>query len=164
MSFNITILDFPLSVSVNKHLVPMRTSGSRFGGARMVKSNFHRQYESECQLWQLKNSKLVSEIKQQLFHLKKEREKNKEPLLLSLDAWVLLPKTAVLTVNNKPAGMDVDNYLKPMKDNLFKILGLNDKHVVRDSIQKVILEDGSTPRIGIRLKETGILDIGNMWG
>lgn len=153
------IKDFPVPPSVNKYLMPVmhkirkRKNGKLYATGVLAKTPEHRNYESTCQLWALSYqgglSKLKAEITQRTQHLRK----HKRDLILEVEYFILLPRHVVLTINNLCERVDSDNYLKPTKDNLFKILNLDDKCVFKDSIQKVAIDDDQKPCVIIAVKE-----------
>lgn len=142
----VTILDFPLPPSVNNYLMPVigkvkfNKFGKPYGSGRLVKTKEHKDYEAECQIWALRYQTGLRKLKEEILMAKRQAEANKQPYALKAEYFIMLHKDKVLGSGNQPSQTDTDNFLKPLQDNLFKILNIDDRYVFRAEPEKVYID------------------------
>lgn len=150
----ITIIDFPLPPSVNNYLIPVagklkwKGKGKPYATARMVKSTEHRQYETDCQLWALKYKRGLCALREEIIKTKQLMEKEKLSFSLKMEYFIFLAPDQYNSVEHK----DVDNFIKPLQDNLAKILNIDDRHIFQITAEKVLIDDpNQKPCAAIRI-------------
>lgn len=109
----------------------------------MVKSDAHRKYEAECYAWSLKYQKSLAALRAEINQERIKTESTGQVFALKVEAYVCLKRDRVLTEDNKPQQVDSSNFMKSLEDNLFKILGIDDRYVFPISIEKVWIDDDS---------------------
>lgn len=143
----IKIKNFPVPPSVNKYLMPIK--------GRMIKTPQHRAYEQECLMWRLKNQTLVNEAK----ILFKDLEFKESILVLRVEIEIFINKSKLLTKQNRPKKIDTDNFQKPLIDNLFKLLEIDDKYIFASTIEKIPIKDELKPVANILISHHKIKEI-----
>lgn len=136
------IKDFPLPPSVNKAFQPVMgkikwKDGKPRAEGRMVKTDQHREYESECAVWELSHMKGLNEIRNEIFLRTKELKKFQSHLTLRVQMFSVFQHHRIYAENGEILSMDTDNRCKLAQDKLFKILNIDDKVVFKNEIQKV---------------------------
>lgn len=153
---DVIIKDFPMPVSVNKSMMPVigklrfNKNGKPYGSGRFVKTKEYKEFESKALEWELSHRKGLDSLKNEIIHRRKELIKQNQELTLKVQYFAVFPKEKIITENNKLERRDADNLIKTCKDVLFKALCLDDKHVFKDEIEKVV---GSSEYMIIKITE-----------
>lgn len=138
------IKNFPMPPSVNSTLMPVmgkirfNKKGKPYGQGRMIKTDKYLEYESRCIQWQLSHRTGLAAIKEEITEYKKDLESNKEFLSFKVQIFAVFPKEKILGKKNEVLSRDADNLAKPLLDNLFRALCIDDKYVFKTEIEKVI--------------------------
>ena len=141
---DIIIKDFPMPVSVNKSMMPVmgrlkfNKNGRPYGSGRFVKTDSYKRFEAEAIKWELSHKKGLESLKSEIVQRRRELNKEGKELTLRVQYFAVFPKDKIITENNKLERRDADNLIKTCKDVLFKSLCLDDKHVFKDEIEKVV--------------------------
>ena len=143
---DIIIKDFPMPVSVNKSMMPVigrlkfNKNGKPYGSGRFVKTEEYKKFEAEAIKWELSHKKGLEALKAEIIKRRQMLNKEGMELTLKVQYFAVFPKEKLITVTNKLERRDADNLIKTCKDVLFKGLCLDDKHVFKDEIEKVVGE------------------------
>lgn len=156
---DVWITTLPLPPSVNEYLMPVvgrvkrNKFGKLYGQGRLVKTTVHKKYDSDVTLWVLKHSKQIEAFKEEVFMAMKAKEARKDPYALCVDMFFCFHRDRIFTVNNKLGRLDRDNRIKPMQDQLSKIIGLDDKYVFSGIAEKVSCENEEDECTILRIRE-----------
>jgi Holliday junction resolvase RusA-like endonuclease len=156
----IWIYDLPLPPSVNEYLMPIAgptkysfNRGRRFQQARLVKTAIHKKYEQIVEYWINKNKESVTTLQKLISSEMNHNLKANKPFALKIDMYFVFEKSRILTKNNKAERLDRDNRIKPLQDQLSKIIGIDDKYIFSGNAEKLICstkeEECSMIRISI---------------
>lgn len=143
---DIIIKDFPMPVSVNKSMMPVigklkfNKNGKPYGSGRFIKTDAYKKFESDALNWELSHKKGLESLKAEIIKRRQELIKQNLELTLKVQYFAVFPKEKLITINNKLERRDADNLIKTCKDVLFRSLCLDDKHVFKDEIEKVVGE------------------------
>lgn len=153
------IKDFPLPPSTNNYLMPCFgkvkwQNGKPRATGRLVKTEQHRDYETACLAWSLHYRTALESVKAEINQKRIEIESKGEVFALRVQAFVCLNKDKIFDSKGKPAQIDSDNFVKPLQDNFFKILGIDDRFVFPLSVEKVYISDGSKERVILKVSMT----------
>lgn len=157
---DIIIKDFPFPPSVNQYLMPVMGKvkrgkrGNLYAQGRMVKTATFREYETACTYWQLKYQKGLDRLREEIKQRKDLLESQGKTFALKVEYFVLINKHEITDKNNRPLRNDVDNRLKPAGDNLFRILGIDDKYCFSLSIEKAIAPQNQLNQMIVKITET----------
>lgn len=155
------ILDFPLPPSVNSYLMPVagkikknKLTKNSYRQGMLVKTQAHRDYESECILWSLQIKERLDKIKERIFFAMKAAENDQVPFALKVDLYFCLEHSRLITKNNKVQRIDRDNRIKPATDQLHHILGIDDKYIFAGNAEKVTAQSKDEECVIIRISIT----------
>lgn len=153
---DIIIKDFPMPVSVNKSMMPVmgklkfNKNGRPYGSGRFVKTQEYKDFESKALEWELSHKKGLESLKAEVIKRRHELSKTNQDLTLKVQYFAVFPKQKIFTENNRLQKRDADNLIKTCKDVLFRAICLDDKHVFKDEIEKVV---GSSEYMIIKITE-----------
>ena len=109
--------------------------GRRFQQARLVKTAIHKKYEQTVEYWINKNKESVKALQSLISSEMNHNLKANKPFALKIDMYFVFEKSKILTKNNKAERLDRDNRIKPLQDQLSKIIG---GHQINGSIYPAI--------------------------
>lgn len=139
----IVLTNYPLPPSVNEYLVPVAGSwavnkkGKTYRKGRWVKSAVHKQYEVQVKQWAVFNEQGLRPAIDALVKQKNESIKNGLRFALRVDSFFCIHEKRLWTVNNLAEQLDVDNRVKPLRDSLAKLIGIDDKYFFSGYMEKV---------------------------
>lgn len=144
----IWINNFPLPPSVNQYLQPVAggwavsKNGKKFyQKGRLVKTALHNNYASRCDLWARQNESAMAQIKSALTNYVLKSKGNKSRFGFRVDMFFVFHVERIWTVNNLAENLDADNRIKPCRDVLSKLLGIDDKWFFSGFFEKVSTSD-----------------------
>ena len=157
----IWIYDLPLPPSVNEYLMPIAgptkysfNRGRRFQQARLVKTAIHKKYELSIDNWINKNIESVRSLQKLVAEEVNHNLKAGKPFALKVDMYFVFEKSRILTKNNKAERLDRDNRIKPLQDQLSKIIGIDDKYIFSGNAEKLICSTREAECSMIRITTT----------
>ena len=137
------LINFPLPPSVNEYLMPVagawavNKGGKHYRKGRWVKTKIHSQYVDLCWLWRRQNGvafdKAMDVIKAEV----EEARVLKRQIAYRVDCYFAFEHSRIWTLANQPQEIDSDNRLKPCRDALAKIMGIDDKYFFSGFFEKV---------------------------
>lgn len=134
---------FPLPPSVNEYLMPVAgrwttdKKGRSYRKGRWVKTDLHRKYVDACWIWARTNRIAFDTVQSKILDMKKDCEFRGKPFALRVDCWFVFHVERVFTEAGLPHRIDSDNRLKPCRDALAEILGIDDKYFFAGHCEKV---------------------------
>lgn len=143
MASLIWLVNFPLPPSVNEYLMPVsgglarNKKGKLYEKGRWVKTEPHRVYVKKCNEWAVLHNTAWVQIKDQIQgEVRAARAANKK-FGFRVDAFFAFENSRLWTQENTPQRLDADNRLKPCRDALADLLGIDDKYFFSGSCEKV---------------------------
>lgn len=139
----IWLLNFPLPPSVNEYLMPVpgawavNKKGKTYRKGRFVKTEIHTNYVKRCWEWRYINRAAFDNAQAELVRQFQEAKLNKQKFALRVDCYFAFEHSRIWTVNNLAEQIDSDNRLKPCRDALSKLLGIDDKYFFSGFFEKV---------------------------
>lgn len=138
------LVNFPLPPSVNEYLMPVpgrvkvnQRTGKLYKSGAFVKTELHRKYMDTCHQWRALHNKSFGEIQDHLLGLVHKARADKRRVAFRVDHYFALEDSRLWTVNNLPERLDADNRLKPCRDALSTLLGIDDKYFFSGYFEKV---------------------------
>lgn len=138
------LTNFPVPPSVNEYLVPVASNkyaldrrGKPYQKAHFVKSDIHRQYLQRCYEWRAYHNVSFGKIQAQLHAALMRSRAERKPFALRVDHYFAFEYDRIWTVNNIAQQLDVDNRLKPCRDALAELLGIDDKYFFSGYFEKL---------------------------
>lgn len=129
-----TLKKIPLPPSSNQIYASVR--------GRLIKSQHARIYSNQCQIWALKNFKLLDMIKD---HYKSETT-------LEVNYIFVFHKQRLVGKKNQIKKLDAANRIKVIQDELAKMIGIDDSLFLKTTIEKVTCESESDQQVIIEIK------------
>lgn len=124
------VVRFPMPPSVNNYLMPTRVKGSHT--MRLVKTEIHRKFMSQCLTWRSYNYKTLAPMIDKLKRMKDETEAEGRQFALRVDAYFAFGPERI-KVN------DANNRLKPVLDGIVKVLEIDDRYFYSGICEKVLI-------------------------
>lgn len=156
---DIWIVNFPLPPSVNEYLMPIagptarNKKGKLYKTGRFVKTEPHRIYRKMCEQWKTLNMLAFETIQKEL-HEKVERAKEeKKRIGFMVDTYFIFEESRIWTKENTPQRLDADNRLKPCRDALSEILGIDDKYFFSGFFEKLSTQEKDKECTIIRIRQ-----------
>lgn len=131
------ISGFPLSPSVNEYLMPVagqwatNKRGQKYMKGRWVKTKKHSDYMTQCRVWASQNRQAIAQIIKRMQTLIESHEKAQRKFGFELECVFFFANSRVWSKETKRKKIDDDNRIKPVRDALSHILGLDDKYFNR---------------------------------
>lgn len=140
----ILMVNFPLPPSVNEYLVPVASNrygtdkrGRQFQKAHFVKSATHTNYLKACHEWRALHNLSFTRIQEYLLNLQHEAKSKREKFALRVDHYFAFEHSRLWTKNNLAEQIDADNRLKPCRDAIADLVGIDDKYFFSGYFEKV---------------------------
>lgn len=154
---DIIIKDFPMPPSVNKAFIPVMgktkigKNGKKYSGGRIIKSKEYVAYEKKCLEWEMFHARGLASLRKEIADRIEALAKQRRVLTFKVEYYAVFPKDKIHNEDGSLKSLDCDNRIKVAKDSLFRALMIDDKHVFKDEIQKVV---SSTSRTYMIIKIT----------
>lgn len=103
----------------------------------MVKTNVHRNYLQACYLWRAQHNNSFTRAQDELLRAQKEARDSLRHFALRVDCYFAFEHSRLWTQKNAPQTLDADNRLKPCRDALASLLGIDDKFFFSGYFEKV---------------------------
>jgi len=111
--------------------------GKLYTTGRWVKTDPHRQYMKRCHEWRALHNASWWKIQEELQGMVRASRAAKERFGLRVDCFFAFEDSRLWTVNGLPQRLDADNRLKPCRDALAELLGIDDKYFFSGFFEKV---------------------------
>lgn len=137
------LVNFPLPPSVNEYLMPVagnwavNKNGKQYRKGRWVKTKVHTDYVNRCHHWRLINRAGFDQARDLITKEVDDARMLKLPIAYRVDCYFAFEYGRIWTKDNQPQEIDSDNRLKPCRDALAKILGIDDKYFFSGFFEKV---------------------------
>lgn len=117
----IRLTNFPVSPSVNEIYSVIKN--------RKISSSKLRSFETAAKMWSYKNRSQVIDARKNL----------KEWGLYSFEIELNLHFKRIFTLKGEPKRYDASNRIKAAEDNICRLLGFDDKRIMKISIEKKVI-------------------------
>lgn len=140
---DIWLMNFPLPPTVNEYLMPVAgrwavsKKGKRYQKGGFVKTKLHSDYLKRCYEWRALHNTGWQRIQEDLHARLESARRNGLRFALRVDTYFAFEESRLWTVNNLAQQIDADNRLKPCRDALSKLLGIDDKHFFGGFFEKI---------------------------
>lgn len=140
---SIWLVNFPLPPSVNEYLMPVagptarNKKGKLYTTGRWVKTEPHKAYMRRCHEWRALHNAHWWKIQDELQGMVRAARAAKVRLAFQVDTYFAFEESRLWTVNGLPQRLDADNRLKPCRDALAELLGIDDKYFFSGFFEKV---------------------------
>jgi len=139
------IKGFPLGPSSNSMYAAVN--------GRLIKSSESRIYDKQCQMWGLKNWKVLEAIK-------KAVESTKLPYAVELDCTFVFLHARLVGKKNQLKKLDAMNRMKNSIDNFCKVAQFDDSLIVGGAFKKITCDNSRDEQVifNLRLTQLQTLD------
>ncbi len=155
----IWLMNFPLPPSVNDYLMPvagklkMNKKGKLYRAGHFVKTPVHIEYRKLCNLWVLQHKRAFDEIQNHLLGRVHVAREKKQRIAFRVDHYFAFEESRIWTVNNLPERIDADNRVKPCRDAIADMLGIDDKYFFSGFFEKVSTNSKDSECTAIRISQ-----------
>ncbi|CAB4149777.1 Crossover junction endodeoxyribonuclease, RusA-like [uncultured Caudovirales phage] len=139
----IWLVNFPLPPSVNEYLMPVAgrwsidKKGKSYRKGHFVKTKLHSDYLDRCKRWRMQHKTAWEKIQYELIHMQDLARLGRQPFALRVDCFFAFEHSRLWTQTGEVQSIDSDNRLKPCRDALAKLLGIDDKYFFSGFFEKV---------------------------
>ena len=112
---------------------------------RLVKSKEGRVYSQTCDIWALKNFRVIEAIR-------KAVESTKYPFAIELDATFVFLNARIVGKNNKLKKIDASNRLKSLHDNFARLCHFDDSQIIGGAFEKVTCDNSRDEGVILKLR------------